>query len=158
MDSILVKEFTEESTGILCPNMPEVMNKNEVRFLIKNMISEMMELAQTVSDTPHLFVEECLYLADLPKEKKLESEDKIIAEQADALVDMWYYGLNAFCKKGVNVSSMFKVVHQANMNKRFPDGKFHKREDGKIEKPLGFQDPDIVGCIVQQKTNGSWCE
>jgi predicted HAD superfamily Cof-like phosphohydrolase len=34
------------------------------------------------------------------------------AEQADALVDIYYYSLNAACKKGMNLSALFDVVHQ----------------------------------------------
>lgn len=34
------------------------------------------------------------------------------ADQADALVDIYYYSLNAACKKGVNLSSLFDIVHK----------------------------------------------
>ena len=60
--------------------------------------------------------------------------------QADALVDVYYYSLNAAAKKGVNLSSIFSIVHAANMAKRDPaTGQFLKREDGKIIKPKGWQ-------------------
>ena len=46
-----VKQFTEESTGKKCPTKPEKMNKKEVQFLLKMVLSEMTELAQTVTDS-----------------------------------------------------------------------------------------------------------
>jgi predicted HAD superfamily Cof-like phosphohydrolase len=60
--------------------------------------------------------------------------------QADALVDVYYYSLNAAAKNGFNISAVFGIVHAANMAKRDPaTGKFLKREDGKIIKPSGWQ-------------------
>lgn len=45
-------------------------------------------------------------------------------------------------KKKYNLDAAFKLVHEANMKKRFPDGTFHlRKEDGKVLKPPGFQDP-----------------
>ena len=53
------------------------------------------------------------------------------------LVDSYYYSLKCCCKKGINLSNIFEVVHKANMDKRDPlTGKFLKREDGKIIKPV----------------------
>ncbi len=60
--------------------------------------------------------------------------------QADALIDVYYYSLNAAAKKGINLSAIFKIVHAANMAKRDPaTGKFLKRDDGKIIKPAGWK-------------------
>lgn len=67
-------------------------------------------------------------------------------------MDLWYYGLNAFAKKSVNLSAIFDTVHNANMAKRDPTtGKFIHREDGKIIKPEGWQPPDIVAEIKRQR-------
>merc|ERR1712157_244082 len=64
---------------------------------------------------------------------------ELIAEQGDAFVDIWYYSLNAMAKKGVNLSKIFELVHDANMAKKDPiTGKFKKRDDGKILKPNGW--------------------
>lgn len=80
-----------------------------------------------------------------------------IADQADALVDVEYYMLDCACKKGVNMSALFGVVHAANMAKRDPaTGKFIKRDDGKIVKPAGWQPPDIDAEILRQTKNGAW--
>merc|ERR1719410_1334947 len=83
------------------------------------------------------------------------SEAKIIGEQGDALVDMWYYSLNAAAKKGVNLSSIFDIVHRANMAKIDPrTGKCLKRADGKIMKPAGWQAPDVSKEIERQQAHG----
>lgn len=143
----LVKQFTEESNNFKCPEIPEKMTENEVKFLVRMVMSEMMELARTVSDDPVSLVKECLN-TDLPKNVKYENDTEIIAEQGDACVDAWYYMLNSCCKKGINLSLIFNEVHKANMNKRdFATGKFLKREDGKIIKPVGWKSPDIVEVV-----------
>ena len=71
---------------------------------------------------------------------------------ADALVDIYYYSQNAACKKGMNLSSVFTMVHAANMAKRDANtGKFIKREsDGKIIKPEGWQPPNVEAEIARQ--------
>jgi predicted HAD superfamily Cof-like phosphohydrolase len=86
---------------------------------------------------------------DLPKETG--EEYKIIADQVDSLVDMYYYALNGCVKKKIDFSSVFNVVHEANMNKRdIESGKFLKRADGKIIKPPLWRIPDIGKEILRQ--------
>lgn len=49
------------------------------------------------------------------------------ADQADAILDSYYYSLNAAAKAGINISSLFDIVHAANMAKRDPEsGEFLK--------------------------------
>merc|ERR1719410_446237 len=82
---------------------------------------------------------------------------EVIGEQADAMVDIWYYSLNAMAKKGVNLSSIFDLVHSANMAKRDPQtGRFIKRGDGKIVKPKGWRAPNVGQEIKRQQDQGSW--
>lgn len=154
-DAELVKQFTEE-TGNIIPSVPSLMTKDETYFLIKMMLDEIMELAATVSDpddAKKAMIEMIKHSKDIPKETGVETE--LIASQADALIDCYYYSLNAAAKKGVNLSKVFKVVHQANMNKKIK-GKFIKREDGKIMKPDGWTPPNITAEIVDQTINGSF--
>lgn len=157
-----VRVFTESTSGT-CPDKPQVMSREQVMFIIRMVMSELCELACTVCET----AEE----RDQLMQHALDSRDKcmnfkntytnkvdIIAAQFDALVDSWYYSLNTAAKHGVNLSSIFDVVHQANMNKRDPEtGKFLKREsDGKIIKPQNWQPPDIEAEIKRQITMGAW--
>jgi len=86
-----------------------------------------------------------------------DDETTLIAEQGDAIVDVYYYMLNAAAKKGVNLSALFHIVHAANMAKRDPaTGQFLKRDDGKIIKPAGWQPPDVKAEIVRQLSDGAW--
>ena len=52
----------------------------------------------------------------------------------------------------MNLSSVFTMVHAANMAKRDANtGKFIKREsDGKIIKPEGWQPPNVEAEIARQ--------
>jgi predicted HAD superfamily Cof-like phosphohydrolase len=157
-----VREFTL-GAGQPSPEHPEVMSRQEVEFISKMILDEVMELMATVAEpadakaTLKRFIDES---KDIPLTKYPETETgriSKIADQADALVDVEYYMLNAACKKGVNMSSLFGIVHGANMAKRDPTtGKFIKRDDGKIIKPAGWQPPDIEAEIARQAKFGAW--
>jgi predicted HAD superfamily Cof-like phosphohydrolase len=154
-DAVLVRQFTEES-GTVIPNNPQLMNKEEVNFIIKMVLDEMMELYATVEEPENAKLEMIKMIIDSKNIQKETGEEKeLIASQADALVDNLVYCYNASAKKGVNLSSIFKIVHQANMNKRDPTtGKFLRREDGKIIKPNGWKAPDITAEIERQFKEG----
>lgn len=160
-ESVLVKEFTEGYGQIECPNHPIPLNREETKFLINMVISEIIELAQTVTDNDDaaklMLINAVTDDTYLSKYKRTNDPDQLVADQADAAIDTWYYMLNAFCKKGINLSKIFSVVHEANMNKRDPKtGKFIKDAKGKTIKPEGWKEPDILGEIIKQKTDGSW--
>jgi predicted HAD superfamily Cof-like phosphohydrolase len=150
-----VREFTEKSLGIQLPTKPSKMSKDEVKFIVRMVLSEMLELCTTVTPTVQDatdFFGDCCTTLDKPREfsPETKSDVEIMAEQYDSFVDAWYYMLNTASKKGVNLDSIFDVVHGANMAKCFPDGTFHRREDGKVIKPDGWSEPDIVGEIERQ--------
>lgn len=156
-----VYQFTTE-TGYPCPDRPLEMSKDSVMFIIRMIMSELDELACTVSFTAEErdeLMTTALNTRDRCKAFRptYQSDDELIGAQFDALVDAWYYSLNIAAKHGVNMSKIFDVVHKANMDKRDPEtGKFLRREDGKIIKPKGWQSPDITGQIRQQRTDGAW--
>ena len=157
-DAEKVKQFTEES-GTAVPRVPRSMKKAEVEFLIRMCSSELVELAQTVCNGPVEAVEMVQKAANTDLKPHYEpplDQVQLMADQADALVDMWYYGLNAFTKCGINLSKVFDVVHEANMAKRFPDGLFHKRTDGKIIKPSDWKEPNIRDVVDKQCQNGAF--
>ena len=156
-----VKEFTEGSTGKPCPSSPQAMSYDKVKFIIRMVISELDELACTVtSDTESRdkLMQECLNERDKCSNFKYDTEVDLIAAQYDALVDAWYYSLNISAQHGVNLSSIFDIVHKANMAKRDPvTGQFIRREsDGKVIKPTGWQSPDIESEISRQIKEGSF--
>lgn len=157
-EAVQVREFTH-GCGRVCPEHPRVMTRTEVEFLIGMMLSEIVELAQTVtadSDEALDMVRNRVQVDLKRNYVKPTYEVDIIADQADAVVDCAYYSYDAFAKVGVNLSKVFDVVHKANMDKRFPDGNFHKRDDGKIIKPPNWQEPNVSGEIARQIREGSW--
>jgi predicted HAD superfamily Cof-like phosphohydrolase len=64
-----------------------------------------------------------------------------IVEQADAMIDVIYFALGTLVEMGVEPENLFNIVQHANMSKLWEDGKPHYKEDGKIKKPEGWQDP-----------------
>lgn len=163
-DSLKVKRFTEESMDIKCPDSPVPMSLDSVKFIIRMIISELDELACTVS--PDEESKDSLMLEAFQTRDKCKynynasSPDELMAEQYDALVDSYYYSLNISAKHGANLSKIFDLVHQANLNKRDPETKkFIRREsDGKVMKPPGWRSPDIAKEIQRQREEGSWSE
>lgn len=150
-----VRDFTIQA-GQECTAEPTPMSKDEVTFLLRMCLSELQELALTVTENTQESVEllkQSLETIDKTQYEQLNTDDEIIAAQADALVDLWYYGLNAFAKKSVNISKIFDVVHKANMSKKDPaTNTFKKRvSDGKILKPKGWTPPNIVKEIAKQR-------
>jgi predicted HAD superfamily Cof-like phosphohydrolase len=155
-----VKQFTEESTGRACPSKPRPMSRPEVEFLARMVISELAELTRTVCDTQEEAFEILRGAIGTDATQGYQrpvDEIPLIAEQADALVDIGYYMSNAASKCGMNTGPIFHCVHAANMAKRFPDGKFHRRpEDGKVIKPPNWQEPDVEAVVAEQNKSGSW--
>lgn len=67
----------------------------------------------------------------------------------DALIDVIYVAIGTGLIQfgGDRFSRAWKAVHESNMRKRWPDGRFHIREDGKIIKPDGWVGPDIAAIV-----------
>jgi predicted HAD superfamily Cof-like phosphohydrolase len=156
-----VKEFTEGSSGKACPTVPVKMSKEQVLFMIRMVMSELDELAATVTsneDESNRLLLQALQSIDKCHKFDYKDDISIIGAQADSMVDAWYYMLNSGCKHGMNLSKLFDIVHAANMAKRDPVTKtFNRREsDGKVIKPQGWQEPDINKEIERQMKEGSW--
>lgn len=158
-DASLVNEFTKAS-GFDVPDKPVVMSRENVHFITKMIIDELTELMATV-DEPKDYVDIMTKMVKdaKPVTRNYDEEHKKIADQADALVDIYYYSLNSASKHGVNLSKIFQLVHQANMDKRDPVTLvFNRREDGKIIKPANWKEPDINEEILRQQREGAWNE
>jgi predicted HAD superfamily Cof-like phosphohydrolase len=157
-DYELVKKFTR-AAGTHCPGAPKPMSRERVEFLIRMVLSEMQELALTVTDS----TEEALQLvrdsigADPSEWRELTDTVEVIADQEDALADAWVYMLNVAAEHGQDISSMFQLVMASNMAKIDPiTGKCTRRkEDGKILKPAGWKAPDTVSEVQRQLEEGT---
>jgi predicted HAD superfamily Cof-like phosphohydrolase len=80
-----------------------------------------------------------------------------VTEQADALVDAIYYICDCAVRHGINLDPLFDIVHSANMGK-VVDGKVLRRDDGKILKPEGWQDPGpaLDAEVARQQAAGAF--
>ena len=123
-----VRKFTQ-ATETSLPNHPQMFSLEKINFIRQMVFDEMDELMSA----------------------------KNVDEQADALVDAIYYLLDSAVRHGINLDPIFDIVHQANMNK-IVNGKVLRREDGKILKPPGWQDPGVLlnKEIDRQKQKGAF--
>ena len=64
-----------------------------------------------------------------------------VSDQADAMIDLIYFALGTMVEMGVRPEKLFEIVHGANMQKLWPDGKPRYRDDGKTIKPPSWVDP-----------------
>merc|ERR1719356_2358801 len=150
-------DFTQACDQPVTPR-PTAMNRQEVDFIAKMVLDELLELYATVGSSSVAKNAMTRMLREAKDCKPVTGPpSNIIAEQNDAFVDIWYYCLNAACKKGVNLSSIFNIVHAANMAKVDPrTGKCNKRADGKILKPAGWMPPNVKQEIIRQTNQGGF--
>ena len=106
-----VRQFTSACHDAL-PRRPQKMTAEGIAFIRKMVNDELDELERAQTPT----------------------------EQADALVDAIYYICDFAARNGINLDPLFDIVHRANMQK-VVNGKVIRRDDGKILKPEGWQDP-----------------
>ena len=76
--------------------------------------------------------------------RELDAAETIV-DQADAYMDIIYFGIGGLVELGVVPQELWDAVQEANMAKLWPDGKARIREhDGKIMKPPLWQGPEPV--------------
>lgn len=150
-----VREFTSRGGQVKLPETPRPMNRREFDFLTKMIMDELIEMARTVvgpsDESPKDIVRKCLEVADPRNFKSYDNDVEAIAEQADGMIDIYYYMADAAAKVGMRLDDVFDEVHTANMRKRFDDGTFHTVAEGpsagKVIKPPGFQEANVVKVV-----------
>lgn len=86
-----------------------------------------------------------------------------LQDQVDALLDLLYFTYGSFVLMGVDPSPIFRLVHEANMGKVFPDGQAHfDPVTHKILKPLDWEEkfapePKIRAELEKQMARGTDC-
>ena len=75
-----------------------------------------------------------------------------LVEVADALADIIYIACGTAVSYGIPLDDVFDEVHASNMAK-LVDGKVIRRPDGKVQKPEGWQPPDIKGVLKKAHDN-----
>jgi len=153
-----VRDFNR-AAGHNTPNTPQLMNRLEVEFITKMVLDELLEFNATVMNPFDAKASIMNMLKVAKNYPQMQTADKaeILGAQANTLVDIWYNSLSCGVKKGINLSSVFDLVHNANMRKINPaTGMCIRRADGKIEEPQGWCPPNVAEEIQRQATQGSF--
>jgi predicted HAD superfamily Cof-like phosphohydrolase len=141
-----ITQFTSAASGVAPTQRP--MTKEETEFLVKMVMDECFELLVTQSspekarESMELMVE----AMEVPKNIEFPTEEDVIVGQADAMIDICYYVGDAAAKVKIDLDECFEEIHESNMAKQV-NGKFMRRDDGKILKPSGWKEPDLYSIL-----------
>jgi len=83
----------------------------------------------------------------------IEADSRVdIVEQADALIDILVVTIGAGLSLGLPMDMLWNEVMRSNLAKIDPEtGTVHKRSDGKVLKPEGWQPPNIAAILKEQE-------
>lgn len=153
-----VSQFTRAAAVNELPRTPTPMSKERVAWLCTMVMSELYELACTVAEPNEqgaqrehalAILNESLAKIDTGGDPFSYDPVETCANQADAIVDFAYYGLNVAAAHGMDLDPVFHLVHDANMYKVRSDI-IRRNSDGKVLKPPGWTPPDIVSEMKRQ--------
>lgn len=82
-------------------------------------------------------------------ERGVPFDERDVAEIADGLADTIFVCIGTAIRLGIDLPEVWDRVCDANLKKFGPGSRV--REDGKRLKPPGWQPPDVVGVIKNQK-------
>ena len=115
---------------------------------------------EKVGDFMEAFNQEVLYVPTLPdfnlaalrldliEEEVQELRDGLgkgsLLEVADALTDILYVVYGAGHAFGIDLDDCFGEVHRSNMTKLGEDGRPMYRDDGKVMKGPGYEEPNLL--------------
>lgn len=88
---------------------------NDIKDLIKKLLSNLIILCNTcyyMDDTIKIIIESIGLDPSIQPEYKNDIE--IVADQADAMIDIWYYTLNAAAKNGIDISKVLEDKQNEN--------------------------------------------
>lgn len=124
---------------------PHALSKEQSYFRTIFMIEECMEfLAANRTDEELECVGEMIKQSidkSIQKIKSKHHKTEPIIDQSDALIDLLYFVYGSFSKMEIDPEPIFDIVHRANMQKCFPNGKPHyDKETGKVLKPADWEE------------------
>lgn len=137
-DFEMLREF-HRTFGEVGPNVPTPLSKTEVEDEYSIILGEIVEGMRTKIEYGQggsMLLRVALILEELAE--LLGAED--IVDQADALGDARYLISGTFEKMGINGDPIIEIIHRANMEKLWDDGKPHRNEFGKIIKPPNWEE------------------
>lgn len=132
-----VKKF-HESCGVEMPDKPTLLSGAgmEINFYYAANLNAVCRQMKLSTNGDEVNKRSSYMLEELVEFMGAET----IEDQADALTDMIYFILGTFALMGVRPEAIFDIVHYANMGKVGSDGKVMRNEQGKIQKPEGWQE------------------
>jgi len=152
----MVREF-HKAFDIVMPNRPTPMNIDQVMARLGFTGEEMVEIIHATTGNNVDFKK---YFDDLIRRledaynKQLQKPypDNVLTAQVDGFLDINYFNHGDFTLLGVNPDEPFKIVHNANMGKLYPDGKPRYNDQGKVIKPDDWiaPEPQLEAEIMRQ--------
>jgi predicted HAD superfamily Cof-like phosphohydrolase len=106
---------------------------------------------QVVADSPAIPDVETVQLRKmLIAEEYCELQDALeennLVHIADGIADLVYVTIGAAVTYGIPFNRVFAEVHRANMRKAINGVTYH--QNGKVQKPPGWEGPDIAGVML----------
>lgn len=86
-------------------------------------------------------------LAEEVSEFLIAVKERDPVEVLDAIGDILYVAYGAALDAGLDADAAFQRIHESNMAKLGPDGKPIKDHLGKVQKPDGWQPPDLKDLV-----------
>ena len=120
-----VREF-HNKFGLRCDSTPALLTEQEQKFRITCLREELGEYEEAV-------------------------ENKDLAEQFDALIDLVYFALGTAHRNGFNWEAGFSKVHKANMLKSVDSGKQRREFELEVTKPEGWK-PPVLDDLIEQNS------
>ena len=93
--------------------------------------------------------EEVGEMAQAFRQFQVQPTPRNAVQVADAACDAIYCALGLLHSIGVDPEHAFWLVHKANMNKRGEQGRFETTPFGKINKPAGWEAPDLSSALLE---------
>lgn len=140
----MVEQF-HEAMGLPARERPEMPSEDEVELRARLTLEEALEFVRAcgfavrwgrlVTQGQYDFTLERRHPADLAAMAQENADVRVITHGTDL-----YGGFPP---------SVFSEVMAANMRKVGPDGKVHRRSDGKVIKPPGFRPADVAAVLAR---------
>lgn len=105
-----------------------------------------MQDRAAVSNRIDRIIEELEELRDAPT----------LVDQADAYLDIIYYGVGGMVELGIRPSNLWRAVQRANMAKLWDDGLAHYHPNGKVAKPPNWVGPEEEIAAEIAKLEAEW--
>ncbi|MFV0561284.1 MAG: HAD family hydrolase [Enterococcus sp.] len=125
------------------PEKPTAFSEEEALRRAEFKLEEIVEFIAATSgkseQTLHEGIERLHHALDKSEKKMMHKGEwgqETLVEQVDALTDLLYFTYGSFALMGIDPTTIFTIVHEANMGKLFPDGKPHyDAQTNKVLKP-----------------------